>query len=113
MKDSSVQYRNLITRILRNYELGDSYLILQGLELIGYDNINFWFQLVHLVKKYKGIETLVAYIDVMQEIGKDNLVFFMNIIKDKSLSFEDSYEMFIKLLIKTKKYSEEVFKIKK
>ena len=113
MKDSSVQYLNLIKRILRNYELGDSYLILKGLELVGYENINFWFQLVHFVKKYKGIETLVTYVDVMQEIGKDNLLFFMNIIKDRSLSFEDSYEMFVKLLTKTNKYSEEVFKIKK
>ena len=109
MKENWEKSYQLIVKTLNDYELGDAYLILQGLDLVGYEHIDFWFQLVEFVKQYKGIETLVAYIDVMQLIGREKLMYVLNDIENKSLNFQDSYNIFINLLIETKKYSEDLF----
>ena len=103
----------LIVDTLTNNELGDAYLILQGLNLVGYEHIDFWFKVVEMVKKYKGIDTLVAYIDAMQQMGCERLLLFIRELKIKYNDFQDIYQEFISLLIKTKRYNEEDSIIKK
>ena len=39
----------LIIDTLKNNELGDAYLILQGLNLVSYEHIDFWFKVVEVV----------------------------------------------------------------
>ena len=113
MGENRIKSRKFILEILKKYELGDAYLILQGLDLLGYENMHFWLTVVDFVKKYKGIESLVAYIDVMQLIGRDRLLFFMKEINSKALDFKESYEKFASLLLEVKKYSKDVFITKK
>ena len=110
-KEKWIKSRNLIIQILKEYELGDAYLILQGLELVGYDYQDFWFQVVETVKKYKGIESLVAYVDVMQQIGRERLFFYMNEINNKHSNFQSCYVAFLNLLQETRKYSDEVMNV--
>ena len=112
-KDRWIKSRNLIIDILKDYELGDAYLIIKGLDLIGYENTDFWFKIVDIVRKYKGLEFLVVYVDVMQLLGKEDLNFFMTDINNKYVNFNDKYRAFLKLLVQTKKYTKEEFNNKK
>ena len=88
----------LIVDTLKNNELGDAYLILQGLELIGYDYINFWFKIVDVVKQNNKMFTLVEYIDAMQQLGRSKISYFMNEITTKYNDFQDIYQSFISLI---------------
>ena len=103
MHNDYVNSRNLIINILKEYELGDAYLVLQGLDLIGFENMNFWLQVVDYVNKYKGNESLVFYINAMQLIGSRILLFYMNEINNNTLDFNERYEKYIHLLTETKK----------
>ena len=105
--------RNIILETLRNYELGDAYLIIKGLDILGYDNIDFWFQLVEIIKKYKGLDYLPFYINIMEELGNKKLNFYMNEFKNKYTDFQDIYIEFIGLLSETKKLRENIMANKK
>ena len=88
----------LIVDTLKNNELGDAYLILQGLELIGYEYIDFWYKVVDIVKQSNKMETLVEYIDAMQQLGRNKLSYFMNELISKTTDFQDIYNSFISLI---------------
>lgn len=88
----------LIVETLKNNELGDAYLILQGLELIGYEYIDFWYKVVDIVKQSNKMETLVEYIDAMQQLGRNKLSYFMNEVTSKTTDFQDVYNSFISLI---------------
>lgn len=100
----------LIVETLKNNELGDAYLILQGLELIGYQNIDFWFKVVDEVKNNNKIETLVEYIDAMQQLDRENLLYFINEITSRYTNFQDIYKAFISLINEVNKVDDEIIK---
>lgn len=105
-KEKWMKSYNIILETLSNYELGDAYLIIQGLELVGYSNRDFWFKIVEYIKKYKGIETLVNYIDIMQHIEREKLMIFLEVLNNKMIypDFESSFIAFSNLLSEIKKY---------
>ena len=97
----------LIIDTLKNNELGDAYLILQGLNLVSYEHIDFWFQVVEVVRKHQGIEKLVAYIDAMQQLGRSELMVFIRELKIRFNNFQDMYKAYIELLSETNRINEE------
>ena len=96
----------LIVDTLKNNELGDAYLILQGLNLVSYEHIDFWFEVVAKVKESFGIETLVGFIDAMQQIDRNELVVFIRELKIKFNNVQDIYQSFVSLLNETRRYNE-------
>ena len=98
-------YKNLILQILEKYELCESQFVLSGLELVGYDNAEFWLNMVEYITKIKGIEELPNYLFLMQKISREDLLKILDNIQNNNnfQTFEDTYFEFTSLLKTIKK----------
>ncbi|MBQ8472952.1 MAG: hypothetical protein IJ501_05560 [Bacilli bacterium] len=94
------EYKNLILGILEKYELCESYFVLSGLELVGYQNADFWLKVVEYIKRNKGIDELPNYLTLMKLVSHEDLLNCLKEIqnKDNFKNFEDSYLEFTSLL---------------
>lgn len=76
------KYETAILEIFSQYDgFYESYLITKGLELVGIDNYNFWKNVITYIERYKGFETLPIYIDIMEKIGRKDLILLIESIK--------------------------------
>lgn len=92
-------YRKVILEILEKYELGDSYVILSGLELVGIKNTSFWLQFVDYVRNVDGISKVEKYVHLMRQIPREELLSFLE--KITYLPFDVAYLSFHDLLMKS------------
>lgn len=100
-KNNKMQnYECLILQILEKYELCESYFVLSGLELVGYQNADFWLKVVEYIRITKGIEEIPNYLSLMGLVNHEDLLNCLKEIqnKDNFSTFEESYLEFTSLL---------------
>ena len=89
----------IIETILTKYKTNSAW-VLYGLEIVGFENSNFWLNVVDYVSKAKGIDALSSYVIPMSQMNKEDLLEFLRNINNPELfpEFVDSYLMFVNLL---------------
>lgn len=91
----SSNYSKLIINILEKYELKDSYFIINGLQLVGIENIQFWLDFVNYVDTNQSLNELGGFITIMSSLDNHYLKEAIKIIKIKK-----DFEVFQNFLIK-------------
>ncbi len=93
---------SLITKVLRDNELGDAYFILKGYDLMREEHFLFWKQVVEYIKKYEGVEKIAYYVSLMEQFDSYKFLFYMNEIDNDydKLNFVLKYQKFLELLSK-------------
>ena len=105
-KTKSVNFRtqleNAIKNIFTKYELWEGYYVLTGLDLVGFDNYEFWMNVVEQIERYKGFECLPVYISIMEQMERYELLALIEVLKTnkKYSNIEISYMEFVDILSK-------------
>ena len=73
-EDKSLRkFYRIVEKIFSKYEIYEGYYILEGLELLGFDNSKCWFTLVEEIKEKRDLGFLPYYISMMKLRGKEAL----------------------------------------
>lgn len=66
MNNNMEKVYQIIYQILGKYELFDANYILEGLDLVGISNLNYWLNIVSELEQNKGLEILPYYVSLMK-----------------------------------------------
>ena len=90
---------NTIETILNKYSANSSW-VLYGLEIVGFENSEFWLNVVDYVSKAKGIDAISSYVIPMSQMNREELLIALKGINNPEVfpKFIDSYLVFVNLL---------------
>lgn len=113
MENFKYDYLSVINYILEKYEIGETFWILNGLEVVGIENSKIWLEFVEYIKKTGYFKYLPSYVLIMKRIIRKDLLISVDDVFDASKykTSKELYLVFINMLNKVCVENEE--KIKK
>lgn len=80
----------IIHEVFGKYELFECNYILEGIDLLGINNLGLWLNIVKQIDETKGLDNLPHYVSLMKNMDQKTLLEGINKLENKDLySFEN------------------------